>query len=318
MQVGMQLGQFALGLLMLVLGADSFVRGASGLAIRFGVSPFVVGLVLVGLGTSAPEFSVNLTAAFDGRYEMAIGNVVGSNIANIGLILGVSALIAPLAVHARLIRIEVPLVVGVSVVLWLLSLDGLIGRFDAALLLLGLVGLLVLIASDAKREPAEVRAELSEAATTQAGLKLNLIRLGAGLALLLFGSQRMVDAAVNLATYWGMSELLIGLTIVAIGTSLPELAASAMAAWRGHTDIALGNVVGSNLFNILMILGVTALVHPLPVGHSSLQVDLPLMIGFSLLLYPIARSGRVVSRNEAATLLAAYAGFLGLQFYLAA
>lgn len=314
----MELGQFALGLLLLVLGADSFVRGASGLAIRFGISPFVVGLVLVGLGTSAPEFSVNLTAAFAGRYQMAIGNVVGSNIANIGLILGVSALIAPLAVHARLIRIEIPLVIVVSVGLWLLSLDGLIGRFDAVLLLLGLIGLLVLIARDSKREPAEVQAELAEAASTQAGLKLNLIRLIAGLALLLYGSQRMVDAAVNLATLWGMSELLIGLTIVAIGTSLPELAASAVAAWRGHTDIALGNVVGSNLFNILLILGATAAIHPLPVGDASLRIDLPIMIGFALLLYPMARSGRVVSRNEAWLLLLGYAGFLGVQFYLAA
>lgn len=316
MSVGVELGQFALGLLLLVLGADSFVRGASGLAIRFGISPFVVGLVLVGLGTSAPELSVNLTAAFAGRYEMAIGNVVGSNIANIGLILGVSALIAPLAVNARLVRIEVPLVIAVSVGLWLLSLDGLIGRFDALLLLLGLVGLLVLIASDSKRESTQVQDELTEAANTQSGLKLNLIRLVAGLALLLYGSQQMVDAAVNLATLWGMSELMIGLTIVAIGTSLPELAASAMAAWRGHSDIALGNVVGSNLFNILLILGATAAIHPLPVGHSSLRIDLPLMIGFALLLYPIARSGRVVSRSEAVLLLAAYAGFLALQFML--
>ena len=313
-----ELGQFALGLLLLVLGADSFVRGASGLAIRFGISPFVVGLVLVGLGTSAPELSVNLTAAFAGRYEIAIGNVVGSNIANIGLILGVSALIAPLAVNARLIRIEVPLVIAVSVGLWLLSLDGLIGRIDAVILLIGLAGLLVLIARDSKLESTQVQDELTEAASTQSGLKLNLIRLAAGLAMLLYGSQQMVDAAVNLATLWGMSELMIGLTIVAIGTSLPELAASAMAAWRGHSDIALGNVVGSNLFNILLILGATAAIHPLSVGHSSLRIDLPLMIGFALLLYPIARSGRVVSRNEAVLLLAAYAGFLALQFFLAA
>ncbi|MDP2185482.1 MAG: calcium/sodium antiporter [Xanthomonadales bacterium] len=313
-----ELGQFALGLLLLVLGADSFVRGASGLAIRFGISPFVVGLVLVGLGTSAPELSVNLTAAFAGRYEIAIGNVVGSNIANIGLILGVSALIAPLAVNARLIRIEVPLVIAVSVGLWLLSLDGLIGRIDAVILLIGLAGLLVLIARDSKLESTQVQDELTEAASTQTGLKLNLIRLVAGLALLLYGSQQMVDAAVKLATLWGMSELLIGLTIVAIGTSLPELAASAMAAWRGHSDIALGNVVGSNLFNILLILGATAAIHPLSVGHSSLRIDLPLMIGFALLLYPIVRSGRVVSRNEAMLLLLAYAGFLALQFFLAA
>lgn len=313
-----ELGQFALGLVMLVLGADSFVRGASGLALRFGISPFVVGLVLVGFGTSAPELSVNLTAAFQGRYALAIGNVIGSNIANIGLILGISALIAPLAMRARLLRIEVPLVIGVSVALWLLALDGVLGRFDAALLLLGFVGLMWVVARAARRESAAVRAELSEAVNTQTDLKRNLIRLGIGLALLLYGSHLMVHAAVGLATMWGISELMIGLTIVAIGTSLPELAASAVAAWRGHTDIAIGNVVGSSLFNILLILGVTAAIHPLPVGGASLRVDLPVMIGFALVLYPMVRGDLVIKRNEGVVLLLAYAGFLGLQFFLAA
>lgn len=311
------LGHFALGLLLLVLGADSFVRGASGLALRLGVSAFVVGLVLVGFGTSAPELAVNLTAAWQGRYQMAVGNVVGSNVANIGLILGVSALIAPLAVRARLLRIEVPLVVATSIVLWLLALDGTLGRYDAALLLSGFIALLWLVASDARKESAAVRAELSEAATTQTELKRNLLRLAIGLGLLLFGAHKMVGAAVSLATAWGMSELTIGLTVVAIGTSLPELAASAMAVWRGHADLALGNVVGSNLFNVLLILGLTSAVHPLPVGAASLRVDLPLMIGFALMLYPIVRRNMRVDRNEGIVLLAAYAVFLAVQFLLA-
>lgn len=311
------LGHFALGLLLLVLGADSFVRGASGLALRLGVSAFVVGLVLVGFGTSAPELAVNLTAAWHGRYQMAVGNVVGSNVANIGLILGVSALIAPLAVRARLLRIEVPLVVATSIVLWLLALDGTLGRYDAALLLSGFVGLLWLVARDARKESAAVRAELSEAATTQTEFKRNLLRLAVGLGLLLFGAHKMVGAAVSLATAWGMSELTIGLTVVAIGTSLPELAASAMAAWRGHADLALGNVVGSNLFNVLLILGLTSAVHPLPVSAASLRIDLPLMIGFALLLYPIVRRNMRVDRNEGIVLLVAYAVFLAVQFLLA-
>lgn len=311
------LGHFALGLLLLVLGADSFVRGASGLALRLGVSAFVVGLVLVGFGTSAPELAVNLTAAWHGRYQMAVGNVVGSNVANIGLILGVSALIAPLAVRARLLRIEVPLVVATSIVLWLLALDGTLGRYDAALLLSGFVALLWLVARDAREESAAVRAELSEAATTQTELKRNLLRLAVGLGLLLFGAHKMVGAAVSLATAWGMSELTIGLTVVAIGTSLPELAASAMAVWRGHADLALGNVVGSNLFNLLLILGLTSAVHPLPVGAASLRVDLPLMIGFALLLYPIVRRNMRVDRNEGIVLLVAYVGFLAAQFLIA-
>lgn len=311
------LGQFALGLLMLVLGADSFVRGASGLALHFGISAFVVGLVLVGFGTSAPELAVNLTAAWHGRYAMAVGNVIGSNVANVGLILGISALIAPLAVRARLLRIEVPLVIAVSIVLWLLALDGVLGRVDAALLLAGFAGLMWLVARDARMESAAVRAELSEAATTQVDFKRNLIRLAVGLGLLLFGAHRMVNAAVGLATAWGMSDAMIGLTVVAIGTSLPELAASVMAVWRGHTDLALGNVVGSNLFNILLILGLTGAVHPLPVDAASLRVDLPVMIGFAIALYWVVRRDRVVSRREGVGLLVAYAAFLGVQFLLA-
>lgn len=311
------LGQFALGLLMLVLGADSFVRGASGLALHFGISAFVVGLVLVGFGTSAPELAVNLTAAWHGRYAMAVGNVIGSNVANVGLILGISALIAPLAVRARLLRIEVPLVIAVSIALWLLALDGVLGRVDAAMLLAGFAGLMWLVARDARMESAAVRAELSEAATTQVDFKRNLIRLAVGLGLLLFGAHRMVNAAVGLATAWGMSDAMIGLTVVAIGTSLPELAASAMAAWRGHTDLALGNVVGSNLFNILLILGLTGAVHPLPVDAASLRVDLPVMIGFAIALYWVVRRDGVVSRRKGVGLLVAYAAFLGVQFLLA-
>ncbi|MDX2299281.1 MAG: sodium:calcium antiporter, partial [Xanthomonadaceae bacterium] len=187
----------------------------------------------------------------------------------------------------------------------------------AALLLSGFVALLWLVARDAREESAAVRAELSEAATTQTELKRNLLRLAVGLGLLLFGAHKMVGAAVSLATAWGMSELTIGLTVVAIGTSLPELAASAMAVWRGHADLALGNVVGSNLFNVLLILGLTSAVHPLPVGAASLRVDLPMMIGFALLLYPIVRRNMRVDRNEGIVLLVAYAGFLAVQFLIA-
>lgn len=307
------LGLFMAGLLLLVLSADSFIHGARGLALHFGVSPFVVGLVLVGFGTSAPELSVNLVAALEGRLAMAAGNVVGSNIANIGLILGLSALLAPLAVQARLIRIETPLLIGVSFALWMLGMDGSLSRLDAGVLLLGFAGVLVLVARDARREPHAVCAELAAAASTRSDLGRNLLRLLLGLTLLVYASDLMVDSAANLARAWGMSELAIGLTVVAIGTSLPELAASAVAAWRGYSDLAIGNVIGSNLFNILLVLGLTSTIAPVPIDAGLLRFALPVMLVLTLALYPIVRSGARIDRREATLLLLAYVAFLTVQ-----
>lgn len=314
--MSLQLAWLALGLLLLVLGADSFVKGASGVALRFGIRPFVVGMVLVGFGTSAPELAVNLTAAWNGSYEMAVGNVVGSNIANIGLILGVCALLAPLLVRMRLLRVEVPLLVAVCVVLWLMALDGSLGRIDGVVLLAGFAGLLVLVMRDARSEPDVVQVELAEAVHTHAGAARNALRLVVGLALMLYAAHLIVGAAVFLAGAWGMSELAIGLTVVAVGTSLPELAASAVAAWRGQSDLAVGNVVGSCLFNILLILGLTSLVHPLPVSVSLLWIELPAMAAFALALYPIVRGDLRIERHEGAILVVAYSAFIAWQLYL--
>lgn len=309
----MELATFALGLLLLILGADSFIKGAGGIALRLGISPFVVGLTLVGFGTSVPELSINLAAAVNGRYGLAVGNVIGSNIANIGLILGLSAVVTPLLFRMRLLRIEVPLVLLVSAALWPLGMDGRLGRLDAGLLLLGFVALLWLIARDSRREPAVVRQELGEAAATQTQSGRNLLRIALGFALLMVSAQLMVGAAVELARLWGMSELLIGLTIVAVGTSLPELAASAVAAWRGQADIAVGNVLGSNLFNILLILGATAAVHPLEFDHTLLYEEVPAMILFALLLYPMTRRDQRIGRTGGALLVLIYAGFIAWQ-----
>lgn len=312
-----QLLLFSLGLGLLIGGADRFLSGASALALRFGVSPFVVGLVIVGFGTSAPELAVNLSAVWKGSVDLAMGNVVGSNIANVGLILGLSAIIAPLAVAMRLIRVEAPLMLAVSAALLLLCLDGELGRGDAALLLAGFVGLLWLVMRAARDEPGAVQAELGELAAPGGPPWRDGVWLVLGLAGLIGGAALMVDAAVAIARMWGWSELLIGLTVVAVGTSLPELASSLLAARRGQTDIAVGNVVGSNLFNILLILGATAAFQPLPVARGMLSVELPVMIGFAVLSYVLMKRYQRLSRPSGVVLLLAFIGFTAWQAWAA-
>lgn len=308
---------FCGGLVLLGFGADILLKGAAGLALRFGIPPFIIGLTIVGFGTSAPELAVNLSAAWQGRYDVALGNVIGSNIANVGLILGLSALLAPLAVHMRLLKIETPLVIVAGVALWLLAIDGLLGRLDGALLLAGFVALMVYVYRSVRREPPPVREELAGAAMTRTAPWLNLLRVAAGLALLVYGASVMVESAVVIARLVGLSELLIGLTIVAVGTSLPELATSLLAARRGQTDIAVGNVLGSCLFNILLILGATAMLHPLPVALSLLHIEIPAMIAFSAVIYPMLVRDLCIQRREGAVLLAAYLAFLGFQVWYA-
>lgn len=306
---------FFVGLAGLVYGADVFVKGAASLALRFGVSRLVIGMTVVGFGTSLPELSVNLSAAFSGRLDLAVGNIVGSNIANIGLILGIAALVAPLTIHVSLLKLEIPLLLLVSAGLWLLGSNGQLGRPDGALLLLGFVALLLLIGYSGRHEPRQIEADIVEGGVpssvdaTRATWQ-DLTWIGVGFVLLLVASRLMVGAAVDLARLWGMSELVIGLTIVAIGTSLPELAASTLAALRGETDIAIGNVLGSNLFNILLILGVTAVITPLPLDPTLIRVQIPVMILFAALLYPLSLRGRSIGRPAGALLLSAFFGFL--------
>lgn len=297
---------FVVGLVILTVGADVFIRGASGLGERLGLSPFVIGLVIVGFGTSAPELAVNLSAVYGGHPDIAMGNVVGSNIANIGLILGGSALVAPLLVHVRMLRVEVPILIAASVLLWLMALDGMLGRLEGALLLLGQIGVLFVVLRASKAEPIEVREEFAEVAKpVHSGTKTGIFLL-LGLIGLVLGGVIAVDAAVDIARSFGISELVIGLTVVAIGTSLPELASSVVAGLRGKGDIAVGNVVGSNLFNILFIVGASASLMPLPVNESLIQVELPVMIFFTLALVPLMRRNMKVTRGEGVFLLLAY------------
>lgn len=299
-----------LGLLLLTAGAEGLVRGAASLARRFGLSPLVIGLTVVAFGTSTPEFVVSLQAALGGNGDIAIGNVVGSNIGNIALILGGAACIAPLRVQAQIIRTDVPIMIGVSLVLSGLLIDGRVGRIDGILLTLGIVAYTVATVWLARRESAPaVAAEFEAGIPAQHAFWLDLLFTVGGLGLLMGGAQLLVSGAVSIAEQFGVSQTVIGLTIVGIGTSLPELATSVAAAARGEGDIAIGNVVGSNIFNILGILGVTALIQPLSGGGLSL-VDLAVMVGLAVIMLPVMRTQYTLSRAEGAVLLAIYGSYL--------
>ena len=326
----MTLFLFAAGVVALVVGAEALVRGASKLAVSFGLSPLVVGLTIVALGTSSPEIAVSVGAVLGGKTDVAIGNVVGSNIFNVLFILGLSALITPLAVHSQLIRQEVPIMIGCSLLLVVLVLDRQLGRFDAALLVattFAYVGFLLWQSrARAQRDPARggpAQASPPDALvraarrgwdshwTAQAGL------IVAGLAGLVFGAQLLVDAAVAFARAFGVSDLVIGLTIVAAGTSLPEVAASVVAAWRGERDIAVGNVVGSNILNIAACLGLAGVVSPAPlsIAPAVMNFDLWVMLAVAAACLPVLLTGREIARWEGAVFLgyyAAYAAYLVL------
>jgi cation:H+ antiporter len=304
---------FAAGVLALVVGAEALVRGASRLALSFGVPPLVVGLTVVAFGTSAPELAVSVGAALDGNPDLAIGNVVGSNIANILVILGASALVAPIAVALQVIRQEVPVMIGASALLVALAANGVVGRAEAALLLFFAAAYTVFLVRQARQAPAAPRAE-SITAPDAAGRRwdgrssVQLLLIGAGLGLLALGGDRVVDAAVAIARLLGLSDLVIGLTVVAVGTSMPELATSVLAGLRGARDIAVGNVIGSNVLNILAVLGATGLVAPagLPVPEAALRFDLWVMLAAAVVCLPIFLAGGRIARWEGALLLGYY------------
>jgi cation:H+ antiporter len=307
-----------LGFALLVGGADLLIRGGASVALRLGLTPLVVGLTVVAFGTSCPELVVSLRAALVGSGSIAVGNVVGSNICNIALILGLAALIRPLNVKLKLIRWDVPIMIGCSLVIGVLLLDGSIARGEGILLWAGIVAYVALSIHLAQREKRQLQAALLEAAPVPThpskALGLDLVMIAAGLGLLLFGADLFVKGAVTIARYLGVSEAVIGLTLVALGTSLPELATSAVAAFRGQADIAVGNVIGSNIFNILAILGVTATIHPLR-WEGIGMLDLGVMAGLALLMLPLMRTGFRVSRLEGVFLLFVYAAYI---IYIAA
>ncbi|MFW6354313.1 MAG: calcium/sodium antiporter [Verrucomicrobiota bacterium] len=299
-----------ISLALLWLGAEGLVRGSASLALRFGIPPLIVGLTVVAYGTSAPELLVSVRAAFEGQGDIALGNVVGSNIFNICVILGLAALIQPLRVQSRILRIDMPLLVGVSLVLVLLMLDGTVSRLDAALLAVGVLLYTLLNVRLARREPEAVAAEFADTVPAQPrAVWLDLAFIAGGLILLAGGADTLVRSAITLARSFGLSEAVIGLTIIAAGTSMPELATSVVAALRRQADISIGNIVGSNLYNILGILGISGLIVPLQAPGLT-HLDLALMLGTSVLLLPLMWTGFVLKRWEGALLLLAYAGYL--------
>ena len=303
---------FVVGLGLLLGGAELLVRGASRLAAVLGLSPLVIGLTVVAFGTSSPELAVSVQSAFAGQADIALGNVVGSNIFNVLFILGLSALIVPLVVAQQLVRWDVPLMIGVSVLTLLLGLDGRIGRLDGLLLFAGLVAYTAFAVIQSRRESqavrAEYEAEFGEQPKGDAAVARNVALVVAGLAALMLGSRWLVDGAVALAKAFGLSELVIGLTVVAAGTSLPEVATSILAALRKERDIAVGNVVGSNIFNLLGVLGLGSLVSPggINVPPAAEGFDLPVMIAVAVACLPIFASGRLIARWEGGLFLVYY------------
>jgi cation:H+ antiporter len=293
---------FALGLAGLFFGGNWLVQGASALALRFRVPPLVIGLTVVGFGTSMPELLVSVQAALAGAGGIAIGNVVGSNIANILLILGISAAVGPMAATLGALRRDLAWMTGAALVTIPVFWSGFVGRWEGIALTLGILLYITVCLREAGSE------EAPEVAP--APLWKSMLAVLAGLALLLAGARFLIDSATGIALTFGVSEAVIGLTIVAVGTSLPELATSLVAALKGQRDIALGNVVGSNIFNILAILGITALIAPIPVEPRFLAVDVPVMIAVSLLLVAIIWRMKGMGRVTGALFLAAYTGYI--------
>jgi len=298
------------GVVVLVVGAETLVRGASRLALLLGVSPLVIGLTIVAGGTSAPELAVSATAAAGGSGDLAVGNVIGSNILNVLLILGLSAVVAPLAVAKRLVRLDVPVMVVVSIGVWALAANGQVGRIEGMVLLGLLVVYTVVVVRQGRAEDSDPEAD--ERKPTRRSVARDVLLVVVGLALLVLGSNLMVDGATSIARSVGVSELTIGLTVVALGTSLPELATSVIASVRGARDLAVGNVVGSNLFNLMAVLGVSAVVAPdgLPVTDEVLRFDFPIVVATAVACLPIFFTGHRIDRWEGGLFLAYYVAYV--------
>jgi cation:H+ antiporter len=304
---------FVIGLVLLIVGAELLVRGASRLAVAVGISPLVIGLTVVAFGTSSPELAVSVQSALSGNADIALGNVVGSNIFNILFILGIAAIIVPLVVASQIIRFDVPVMIGGSGLLWLCAADGVIARWESALLFVGIALYTVYLIRQSRKENEALRDEYAREfgkGQTKSTL-LQVLFVIVGLGMLVLGSRWLVQGAVALARSIGVDDLVIGLTIIAAGTSLPEVATSLLAAFKGERDIAVGNAVGSNIFNIFSVIGLAGALSPsgISVAPAALNFDIPVMTAIALASLPIFVTGNCISRWEGWLFLLYYAAY---------
>ncbi len=322
------LAWFSAGLVLLIVAAELVVRHGASLALAFGVKPLILGLTIVAIGTSAPELAIGITAASNGSGALAVGNIAGTNLVNILLIMGLSALMRPLALHERTLRMDLPMMAVAALVMTALAWDGLLSRADGGFMLAIACVYTASLVRQARHESRGVNAEYREMfgsegartpATDETRTGLNGMYLLAGIALSVLGAQWLVDGAVNLARLFGLSEAVIGLTIVAIGTSAPELVTTVVGTLRNERDVAVGNLLGSSIYNILVILGIPCLIAPgggIPVERALLLFDIPLMTAVALLCIPVFISGRGVTRAEGGIFVAGYCAYLGYVLFL--
>lgn len=307
---------FVLGLALLGLGGDSIVRGASGLGLRLGLSPFATGLLLVAFGTSLPELAVNARAVWVGSQSLALGNAVGSNVVNFGLTLGAAALAAPLLLRWRVLSPLLLCFMVTSVAMIVFGLDGVLSRVEGAILLLGFFAVVAFALFRTRLEAPELQDAIAGFVSTRSSLGLNLLRFAIAIALLYYGARWVVDSAPVLGAALGFAPLLTGLTVVAIGTALPEVAAAVFAVRRGQGDIVAGHVIGSSLFNLMLVVGGMAAFRPLPLPASFVRFELPAALVLALVLYPMLKGDLKVSKTEGGILLAAFAAWLLFELLL--
>lgn len=305
------------GLLLLVVGAEALVKGASKIAVAIGISPLVIGLTIVAFGTSSPELAVSIGSAFEGKADIAVGNVVGSNIFNVLFILGLASMFTPLVVNQQLVRLDVPIMIGASLLMMLFGWDGTVQWWEGAVLVgIGIWYTVFLIRQSRKEHNKAVLKEYKteygeDKKAAKRSIWLQVLLVVVGLALLIFGSRWLVESAVSIATALGVSELVIGLTIIAAGTSLPEVATSILASIRKEEDIAVGNVVGSCIFNIVFILGLTAIIAPggVPVNPTAISFDIPFMVAVAAACLPLFFTGYRLNRWEGLVFLGYYVAY---------
>jgi len=302
--------EILLGLVALFYGSEFLVQGSSRVASAFGVRQIIIGLTLVAFGTSAPELVVSVLAVFQEHADISIGNIVGSNIANIALIFGIAAIIKPNEIDKRVIKFDMPLVVGVSLVFWLISLDGRLQRIDGIIFVIALI--IYTVHAFKSKHSTELNPELLE--HTESKTK-NLLVAAGGLIILVVGGQLLVHGAVAVARFFNISDLVIGLSIVAIGTSLPELATAIYATAKDHASLSVGNIVGSNLFNILLVIGIVAILTPLNVDRQTIYWDMPVMLFFTCFLYGLMLWRQVVGRMSGLVLLLGYVVYITQLFF---